>query len=158
MVGEFDKKIVGILKLIGIKELGKIPSPPPTPTPTPTPIPDPKPDNSNNSTVTPKPDPKPDTNQPVIPTPSGFKVLTASERSKDKGYLAVEALQKSVTTDKIGNAPNVLASFFQVVGLNAEYRIFFESTDKKSIYEGRSIYQAARDKVFNVSFTKTTLR
>lgn len=125
MVAEFDKKIVGILKLIGIKELGKIPSPPSKTPPTTPPTPDPKPDNPSNSTVIPKPDPKPDINQHVIPIPSGFKVLTASERSKDKGYLAVEALQKSVTTDKIGNAPNVLASFFQVVGLNAEYRIFF---------------------------------
>lgn len=104
-----------------------------------------------------KPDPIP-TPEVVIPTPPPFKILNADDRQKDKGYKAVEALQRSVNTDKLGNSPVVVAAFYQVIGLNAEYRIFYESTDKKSIFEGRSIYQAARDRVFNVSFSRTTYR
>lgn len=108
-----------------------------------------------------RPDPTPPIPTPpqvVIPTPPPFKILNADDRQKDKGYRAVEALQRSVNIDRLGNNPVVVAAFYQVTGLNAEYRIFYESTDKKSIFEGRSIYQAARDRVFNVSFSRTTFR
>lgn len=87
-----------------------------------------------------------------------FKPLNFEERQKDKGFKAVDALQRSVNTDTIGNNPIVLSAYYQAKGLNAEYLIYYESTDKKSIYEGRSIYQIVRDKVFNISFSKTNLR
>ncbi len=65
---------------------------------------------------------------------------------------------RSSNKNTLGDNPVVLAVFYEAKGLNAQYLIYYESTDKKSIYELRSIYQALRNRATTLSLTRTSLR
>lgn len=79
-------------------------------------------------------------------------------RKNDAGFKAVNTLSTSVNTDVLGKSPVVIGAYYQVKGINAEYIIYYESTDKKSIYELKAVYQILRGKVFILSMTRTNLR
>lgn len=63
-----------------------------------------------------------------------YKFLTYDDRKNDDGFKAVDVLSKQVNADTLGKTPVVLGTYVQVKGLNAEYIVYYESTDKKSIY------------------------
>lgn len=110
------------------------------------------------------------TNPPTNPSPGiiesspfglnkvNYKFLNFDDRKKDDGFKAVDKLSKEVNAETLGKTPVVLGTYVQVKGLNAEYIIYYESTDKKSIYELKAVYQILRAKVFILSMTRTNLR
>lgn len=70
----------------------------------------------------------------------------------------MDDLIRSVNTDVFGKTPIALVIFKQVKGLNIEYIIMYETTDKNTIYESTSFYQILRDKGVILSINKTNLK
>ena len=64
----------------------------------------------------------------------------------------------ATNVDTLGEKPIVLAVYAQLKGLTIEYFIYYETTDKITVYEARTIYQLLRKKVYILSYNKTYLK
>lgn len=87
-----------------------------------------------------------------------FDFLSKESREQDQGFLSIDRLIKLAYEDELGKNPLVLAAYIRSKGFTAEYILFYERTDKKLIYEIKSVFNAIRKQSFILSFTETYWR